>query len=103
MPEFAVLIPQEETFTEGGGQDMPPGFHEIVLPYVDDIRAPPKNMSDNLVGASDSGSYGGSRLTYSYGYPGKINGKHCQTLEKQGRQVSIGSLPESRCVENIVS
>ena len=50
-PEFAVLIPQDETFTEGGGQDMPPGFHVIVLPFIDDIRAPPKNMTENLVGA----------------------------------------------------
>ena len=29
---------------------MPPGFHVIVLPFVDDIRAPPKNMTDNLLG-----------------------------------------------------
>ncbi|ORX40593.1 SPOC like C-terminal domain-containing protein [Kockovaella imperatae] len=48
-PEFAVLIPQEETFTEGGGQDMPPGFHVIVLPFIDDIRQAPKNMTENLV------------------------------------------------------
>lgn len=49
-PEFAVLIPQEGTFTEGGGQEMPPGFHVIVLPFVDDIRAPPKAMTENLTG-----------------------------------------------------
>ena len=51
-PEMAVMIPQEETFTEGGGQDMPPGFHVVVVPFVDDIRAPPKNITDNFVGAS---------------------------------------------------
>ena len=49
-PEFAVLIPQKETFTPEGGQDDAPGFHVIVLPYADDIRAPPKNMTDNLIG-----------------------------------------------------
>jgi ATP-dependent DNA helicase 2 subunit 1 len=47
---MAVLLPQEEEFTEGGGQDMPPGFHVIVLPFVDDIRAPPKAMTENLLG-----------------------------------------------------
>ncbi|RXK40524.1 hypothetical protein M231_02176 [Tremella mesenterica] len=47
-PEFAVLIPQEETFTKEGGQDRPPGFHVIILPYRDDIRGAPKNMTDNL-------------------------------------------------------
>lgn len=46
-PEFAVLIPQEETFKDGA-QDDPPGFHVVVLPFVDDIRQPPKNMTDNL-------------------------------------------------------
>ncbi|WWC64593.1 uncharacterized protein I303_107204 [Kwoniella dejecticola CBS 10117] len=49
QPEFCVLIPQEETFTKDGGQDQPPGFHIIVLPYRDDIRLPPKNMTDNLL------------------------------------------------------
>ncbi|WWC72003.1 uncharacterized protein I206_105962 [Kwoniella pini CBS 10737] len=49
QPEFCVLIPQEETFTKDGGQDQPPGFHVIVLPYRDDIRQPPKNMTDNLL------------------------------------------------------
>ena len=43
-----MLIPQEETFTKDGGQDQPPGFHVIVMPYVDDIRQPPKNMAENL-------------------------------------------------------
>jgi ATP-dependent DNA helicase 2 subunit 1 len=47
-----VLIPQEETFTKDGGQDQPPGFHVILLPFADDIRKPPKNMTDNLSGTS---------------------------------------------------
>lgn len=47
---MAVLVPQEEVISEGGGQDMPPGFHVIVLPFVDDIRAPPKAMTENLLG-----------------------------------------------------
>jgi ATP-dependent DNA helicase 2 subunit 1 len=50
IPEFAILIPQEEVLIDGGGQDMPPGFHVVPQPYVDDIRAPPKNITDNLVG-----------------------------------------------------
>lgn len=50
QPEFAVLIPQAETFTKDGGQDDPPGFHVIPLPFRDDIRQPPRNMTDNLVG-----------------------------------------------------
>ncbi|WRT70242.1 uncharacterized protein IL334_007237 [Kwoniella shivajii] len=49
QPEFCVLIPQEESFTTDGGQDQPPGFHVIILPYRDDIRRPPKNMTDNLL------------------------------------------------------
>ncbi|GFZ48712.1 ATP-dependent DNA helicase II subunit 1 [Saitozyma sp. JCM 24511] len=49
QPEFAVLIPQAETFTKDGGQDDPPGFHVIPLPFRDDIRQPPRNMTDNLV------------------------------------------------------
>ncbi|WVW86165.1 hypothetical protein I302_108206 [Kwoniella bestiolae CBS 10118] len=52
QPEFCILIPQEESFTKDGGQDQPPGFHVIVLPYRDDIRRPPKNMIENLL-ASD--------------------------------------------------
>ncbi|OCF77287.1 hypothetical protein I204_01274 [Kwoniella mangroviensis CBS 8886] len=52
QPEFCVLIPQEETFTKDGGQDQPPGFHVIILPFRDDIRRPPKNMIENLL-ASD--------------------------------------------------
>lgn len=50
LPEFCVMIPQEETFTADGGQDDPPGFHLVPLPFRDDIRVPPKNMSDNLQG-----------------------------------------------------
>ena len=53
-PDFAVLIPQEETFTDNGGQDQPPGFHVILLPFADDIRKPPKNMTENLSGQSPS-------------------------------------------------
>ncbi|WWD03626.1 hypothetical protein V865_001681 [Kwoniella europaea PYCC6329] len=52
QPEFCVLIPQEESFTKDGGQDQPPGFHVIILPFRDDIRRPPKNMNENLL-ASD--------------------------------------------------
>lgn len=33
-----------------GGQEDPPGFHVIVLPFVDDIRDPPKKMTNNLTG-----------------------------------------------------
>ncbi|WWC91681.1 uncharacterized protein L201_006627 [Kwoniella dendrophila CBS 6074] len=49
QPEFCILIPQEESFTKDGGQDQPPGFHIVILPYRDDIRRPPKNMTDNLL------------------------------------------------------
>ncbi|WVQ67007.1 uncharacterized protein L199_005199 [Kwoniella botswanensis] len=52
QPEFCVLIPQEESLTKDGGQDQPPGFHVIILPFRDDIRRPPKNMIENLL-ASD--------------------------------------------------
>jgi ATP-dependent DNA helicase 2 subunit 1 len=51
-PEFAVLIPQAETFGRDGGQEDPPGFHVIVLPYADDIRNPPKNITHNQLGKS---------------------------------------------------
>lgn len=33
-----------------GGQEDPPGFHVIILPFVDDIRDPPKKMTNNLTG-----------------------------------------------------
>lgn len=50
-PEFAVLVPQEETMNKReGGQEDPPGFHVIILPFVDDIRDPPKKMTYNLTG-----------------------------------------------------
>ncbi|KAL7418434.1 ATP-dependent DNA helicase II subunit 1 [Cryptotrichosporon argae] len=52
-PEFAVLIPQAETFTADGGQDDPPGFHVIILPYKDDIRDRPRNMTSNLTATDD--------------------------------------------------
>jgi len=55
-PEFCVLIPQEEVPTEDGkGQDDPPGFHVIILPFADDIRNPPKNMTDNIVATERQG------------------------------------------------
>ncbi|KIO25056.1 hypothetical protein M407DRAFT_76204 [Tulasnella calospora MUT 4182] len=38
-PVFAVLLPQAERVTEQG-QQVPPGFHVITLPFADDIRAP---------------------------------------------------------------
>lgn len=49
-PEFCVLIPQEETF-DRGSQDDPPGFHVVVLPFVDDIRDQPRAITDNIPGA----------------------------------------------------
>lgn len=49
-PEMCALIPQEETFTKEGAQEDPPGFHVIVLPFIDDIRDPPKAYTDNLTG-----------------------------------------------------
>lgn len=36
---------------DGKSQEMPPGFHVVVLPFRDDIRAPPKNMT----GSADVG------------------------------------------------
>jgi ATP-dependent DNA helicase 2 subunit 1 len=53
-PEFSVLIPQEETFTPDGAQDDPPGFHVVPLPFKDDIRAPPKQVSESLLGEPPS-------------------------------------------------
>ncbi|KAG9028838.1 ATP-dependent DNA helicase II subunit 1 [Tulasnella sp. UAMH 9824] len=38
-PVFAALLPQAEKVTEQG-QQVPPGFHVITLPFADDIRAP---------------------------------------------------------------
>ncbi|KAG8995655.1 ATP-dependent DNA helicase II subunit 1, partial [Tulasnella sp. 427] len=38
-PVFAILLPQAEKVT-GQGQQVPPGFHVITLPFADDIRAP---------------------------------------------------------------
>jgi hypothetical protein len=37
---------------DGKSQDMPPGFHIVVLPYRDDIRAPPKIIT----GSEDIGT-----------------------------------------------
>lgn len=48
-----MLIPQPETFTKDGGQDQPPGFHVILLPFADDIRKPPKNITENVIGMFD--------------------------------------------------
>lgn len=52
-PEFVLLIPQAETFAKGGGQEDPPGFHVIRLPFVDDIRDPPRGMTDNIVATDE--------------------------------------------------
>ncbi|TXT12925.1 hypothetical protein VHUM_01326 [Vanrija humicola] len=52
-PEMCVLIPQEETFTKEGAQEDPPGFHVIVLPFVDDIRDPPKAYTENMTATDD--------------------------------------------------
>lgn len=48
-----LLVPQAETFAKGGGQEDPPGFHVIRLPFVDDIRDPPRGMTDNIVANDD--------------------------------------------------
>ncbi|KAI9634077.1 SPOC like C-terminal domain-containing protein [Dioszegia hungarica] len=48
-PEIAVLIPQEETFTKEGAQDQPPGLHVICMPFADDMRKPPKAITENLL------------------------------------------------------
>jgi len=38
---------------DGKSQEMPPGFHIVVLPYRDDIRAPPKIITGSEdIGAS---------------------------------------------------
>lgn len=37
---------------DGKSQEMPPGFHVQILPFRDDIRAPPKNM----MGSEDVGA-----------------------------------------------
>nr|P0CO50.1 RecName: Full=ATP-dependent DNA helicase II subunit 1; AltName: Full=ATP-dependent DNA helicase II subunit Ku70 [Cryptococcus neoformans var. neoformans JEC21]P0CO51.1 RecName: Full=ATP-dependent DNA helicase II subunit 1; AltName: Full=ATP-dependent DNA helicase II subunit Ku70 [Cryptococcus neoformans var. neoformans B-3501A] len=47
VPEFCVLIPQEEK-TSSNGQEYPPGFHLIILPYKDSIRPPPKKVAEFL-------------------------------------------------------
>ncbi|KIR62445.1 ATP-dependent DNA helicase II subunit 1 [Cryptococcus bacillisporus CA1873] len=47
VPEFCVLIPQEEK-TSSNGQEYPPGFHLIILPYKDSIRPPPKKVTEFL-------------------------------------------------------
>jgi ATP-dependent DNA helicase 2 subunit 1 len=45
-PEFAVLIPQPEEMSEDGkSQEVPPGFHVIILPYKDDLRAQPRSIT----------------------------------------------------------
>lgn len=52
-PEFVLLIPQAETFAKNGGQEDPPGFHVIRLPFVDDIRDPPRGMTENIIANDD--------------------------------------------------
>lgn len=96
MPEMAVLIPQEEEVTEGGGQDMPPGFHVIVLPFVDDIRAPPKVMTENLLGQFATDVTIREALIGSQRRPDQADGQHREAPPKQGGQVSVGSVPKSR-------
>ncbi|OZJ01818.1 hypothetical protein BZG36_04811 [Bifiguratus adelaidae] len=41
LPRFVALLPQEEVLDANGGQERPPGFHVITLPYADDIRSIP--------------------------------------------------------------
>jgi len=36
-----ALVPQMEENAEGGGQERPPGFHVVFLPYLDDLRKIP--------------------------------------------------------------
>jgi len=33
---------------DGKSQEMPPGFHVVILPYADDIRAPPKIITGTV-------------------------------------------------------
>lgn len=63
VPSIAVLLPQAEEFDADGQQCEPPGMHMIIMPYADDIRAPPttKSLSANAaqIGAA-------SKLIESY-------------------------------------
>ncbi|KAL7417971.1 SPOC like C-terminal domain-containing protein [Mrakia frigida] len=43
-PLMCAMLPQEETFTESGAQDKPPGFHLIPFPFMDDMREPPTKV-----------------------------------------------------------
>ena len=46
---------------DGKSQEMPPGFHIVVLPYRDDIRAPPKIITGSEdIGASRLINMGGT-------------------------------------------
>lgn len=45
IPHFAVLLPQAEELDAEGHQRDPPGMHLITMPYVDDIRDPPRTGS----------------------------------------------------------
>ncbi len=38
IPRVVALLPQLETIDSDGYQVIPPGFHVVTLPYVDDIR-----------------------------------------------------------------
>ena len=38
---YVALLPQQEEVSEGGGQEQPPGFHVVYLPFLDDLRPLP--------------------------------------------------------------
>ncbi|KAG8183234.1 hypothetical protein JTE90_014409 [Oedothorax gibbosus] len=38
-PKFVALLPQEERVDDRGVQTIPPGFHVVFLPYMEDIRS----------------------------------------------------------------
>lgn len=38
-PRFVALLPQEEQKDERGAQTVPPGFHMVYLPFMEDIRS----------------------------------------------------------------
>lgn len=60
---------------DGKSQEMPPGFHIVVLPYRDDIRAPPKIIT----GSEDIGKLSPldieGKLMYRDGAAGIDDGK----------------------------
>ena len=73
---LGVLVPQEETFDNGGAQEHPAGFHMLVLPFLDDLRANPAppiaHTLLNEVGADEQLATATAmirRLMYSGGHP----------------------------------